>query len=229
MRKPSATGRRIGPEERPDAAAFGQRLERLLEREGVSKAELARRLGKSRGHVTRLARGFYTPRHEELPLLAAALNTTLTELLGETPPVPSAVERAELLFDRALAAARGVPVPVLSGVPAPDLDLDAPPDGTLGVPDAVLAGHQAVAAVPALDDALVAWGIRRGDHVLVERAARPRSGDLVLARAGGGVRFVTWQAGVVDAPEVLGVAIWHYPAWPRRAPAGEKEEPCAPS
>lgn len=66
-----------------EAAQLGKRLTRARERARLSQTELAATLGVARGTVSRWESGERTPSLAALREVAAALNVTVSTLIGE--------------------------------------------------------------------------------------------------------------------------------------------------
>lgn len=64
---------------------FGERLNALREAAGLSQAQLAEKLGIAQRSYSQWERRPVALRHDQLVALAAALEVTLAELLGEAP------------------------------------------------------------------------------------------------------------------------------------------------
>jgi transcriptional regulator with XRE-family HTH domain len=115
-----------GIQQEETIALFNELVYSLMEKEGVSKAELARRLGKSRSYITQLLDGSYNPTlrtasniafelGQSLTLVSARLGTVLNvQVNDECPEVgeyrfihrkPSEKETAEDEFDDVLPEA----------------------------------------------------------------------------------------------------------------------------
>lgn len=65
---------------------LGSRILELLEAEGMSQKELARRIGSSNGTVCRYISGSRKPHQEMLLRIAQAFNVSVDYLLGEDAP-----------------------------------------------------------------------------------------------------------------------------------------------
>jgi len=69
---------------------FAEELSRLLEEQGVSRRQLAERLGTSRAYVTRILRTDYNLTAETMVKVALALDARVTLSLQSRQSVPSA-------------------------------------------------------------------------------------------------------------------------------------------
>ncbi|MQY10383.1 hypothetical protein SRB5_04910 [Streptomyces sp. RB5] len=76
------------------SAAVAPRLRDLRRRRGLTLEEAAGRAGLSPAHLSRLETGQRQPSLPMLLALAEAYRTTVSDLLGETPPAPESVVRA---------------------------------------------------------------------------------------------------------------------------------------
>ena len=65
---------------RPYLHAVGLRLREVREERGLSREELAARLGSTRGHVRKLESGLHAPRPDMVARLADALGVPVSEL-----------------------------------------------------------------------------------------------------------------------------------------------------
>lgn len=70
--------------------AFAEELCRLLEEQGVSRTQLAERLGTSRAYVTRILRTDYNLTAETMVKVALALDARVTLSLQSRQPAPPA-------------------------------------------------------------------------------------------------------------------------------------------
>lgn len=71
----------------PFFAPFAERLRELRMAAGLSRAELGRRAGLTRGNVSKLERGLQVPRRPTLERLAQGLGVSVEELVA-TPSEP---------------------------------------------------------------------------------------------------------------------------------------------
>lgn len=85
--------------------AYGQHLAELREAASLTQQQLADQLGVPQSNITFWERSEKPPRGEVLPKLAAALNVSVDELLGVTPPKPkraaAAKGRLQKVFEQA--------------------------------------------------------------------------------------------------------------------------------
>lgn len=61
---------------------IGKRIEKVLERSGISQRDLANRIGVDESIVSRIIKGERTPKSDVLANIATALHTTSDYLLG---------------------------------------------------------------------------------------------------------------------------------------------------
>jgi len=80
---------------------IGDRLKKLREEKGFSQAEIEKRSGLFRVHISRVENGHIAPAVETLEKFARALEVPLYQLLyeGEEPPVPPKVYNRKLAGD----------------------------------------------------------------------------------------------------------------------------------
>ena len=71
------------------AKALGKRLRRLLDATGMTQMELAIKIGSSDPTINHYLQGRSLPTLPVLQRLAAALNTTVGEIIGETTSTPT--------------------------------------------------------------------------------------------------------------------------------------------
>jgi transcriptional regulator with XRE-family HTH domain len=87
--------------ERP---ALGQRLVELRQAAGLTQMQLAQKLAVHHSNIAFWELSGTPPRGEVLPVMAQALNVSVDELLGVTPPKPrkqAAKGRLQLVFEAA--------------------------------------------------------------------------------------------------------------------------------
>lgn len=71
------------------ARKIGISISVLRKRAGMTQGELAEKVGVDTETVSRFERGATTPSLITLQLLAAALDTTMADLIGESSPMPN--------------------------------------------------------------------------------------------------------------------------------------------
>lgn len=69
-------------EEKESIMEIGKRIEKVLERSGISQRDLANRIGVDESIVSRIIKGERTPKSDVLANIATALHTTSDYLLG---------------------------------------------------------------------------------------------------------------------------------------------------
>lgn len=85
---------------------FADRFNAALEQSGMSAAELSRLTGIPEGTISQYRKGLYAPKQKRLEMIARALHTTPTFLLGYDPT------------EKDQAKPKAVKIPVLGYVPA---------------------------------------------------------------------------------------------------------------
>lgn len=81
--------------------SLGRRIVAIRRRQGISQAELARRLGVAGSRLSHWERGFHQPSLVQVVELAAALNAGLDELvLGKAPAEPDELGLTRKQADR---------------------------------------------------------------------------------------------------------------------------------
>lgn len=76
-----------------DQQTFGCRLDALRTGRAMTKAELARQIGRTRGYICHLVSGRKTPSAKTLCDLSAALQVTMDALIEKVPRGTSATPR----------------------------------------------------------------------------------------------------------------------------------------
>lgn len=66
---------------------FAENLKKVMDQKGITSAALARKSGFSKGAVSQWRNGIYTPSHENMLVLAEALQCSVEELAGNVKPV----------------------------------------------------------------------------------------------------------------------------------------------
>lgn len=65
---------------------FAENLKKVMDQKGITSAALARKSGFSKGAVSQWRNGIYTPSHENMLVLAEALQCGIEELTGNVKP-----------------------------------------------------------------------------------------------------------------------------------------------
>ena len=65
---------------------FAENLKKVMDLKGITSAALARKSGFSKGAVSQWRNGIYTPSHENMLVLAEALQCGVEELAGNVKP-----------------------------------------------------------------------------------------------------------------------------------------------
>lgn len=65
---------------------FAENLKKVMDQKGITSAALARKSGFSKGAVSQWRNGIYTPSHENMLVLAEALQCGVEELTGNVKP-----------------------------------------------------------------------------------------------------------------------------------------------
>lgn len=151
-------------------------IELTRKRRGLSRQAVADRLGTTGQTIYRLERGEQRVTTEWLARLAEALEVDQRELLDDAPPP----ERQPPQTKPAAAA----------------IDLDS-------VREAVLPGVEMSDTFTMQGDALATIGILEGDHLMVERGAKPAAGDVVLIELFGVAPTPQKLARVYDPPFLI--------------------------
>lgn len=78
---------------------FAENLKKVMDQKGITSAALARKSGFSKGAISQWRNGIYTPSHENMMVLAEALQCSIEDLTGEVKaaePVPGAKRKDTL-------------------------------------------------------------------------------------------------------------------------------------
>lgn len=147
---------------------FGQRLKRLMEEQGISKARLARDSGVDRSYIYQILKDETTPGITTLNSLAKGLKRKPSILLGEVQPTPKTALSDLEVSIRAY-------IPVYAEVSAGE-----------GVDPVDYVACTRVKPAPETMRAYRVKGlclspeINEGDTLIVDTARSPESGDLVV-------------------------------------------------
>ena len=83
---------------------FAENLKKVMDQKGITSAALARKSGFSKGAVSQWRNGIYTPSHENMLVLAEALQCDIEELTGNvkaTEPIPGKTNKVTLTVEEA--------------------------------------------------------------------------------------------------------------------------------
>lgn len=83
---------------------FAENLKKVMNQKGITSAALARKSGFSKGAVSQWRNGIYTPSHENMLILAEALQCSIEELNGEAKAaelIPGKTNKVTLTVEEA--------------------------------------------------------------------------------------------------------------------------------
>ena len=83
---------------------FAENLKKVMDLKGITSAALARKSGFSKSAVSQWRSGIYTPSHENMLVLAEALQCSIEELTGEAKaaePIPDKTNKVTLTCQEA--------------------------------------------------------------------------------------------------------------------------------
>ena len=83
---------------------FAENLKKVMDQKGITSAALARKSGFSKGAVSQWRNGIYTPSHENMLVLAEALQCGIEELTGNVKaaePIPGKTNKVTLTVEEA--------------------------------------------------------------------------------------------------------------------------------
>lgn len=83
---------------------FAENLKKVMDQKGITSAALARKSGFSKGAVSQWRNGIYTPSHENMLVLAEALQCGVEELAGNVKtaePTPGKTNKVTLTVEEA--------------------------------------------------------------------------------------------------------------------------------
>lgn len=83
---------------------FAENLKKVMDQKGITSAALARKSGFSKGAVSQWRNGIYTPSHENMLVLAEALQCDIEELTGNVKaaePIPGKTNKVTLTVEEA--------------------------------------------------------------------------------------------------------------------------------
>lgn len=83
---------------------FAENLKKVMDLKGITSAALARKSGFSKGAVSQWRNGIYTPSHENMLVLAEALQCGVEELAGNVKaaePTPGKTNKVTLTVEEA--------------------------------------------------------------------------------------------------------------------------------
>ncbi len=96
---------------------FGQRVQTLRKRQGLTQEELAQQIGKSVDTISNIERGFSSTRIETAVAIADALGTTLSDLF-DFQAVPPAQREARRLTNELLELIRPLDASTIEAITA---------------------------------------------------------------------------------------------------------------
>lgn len=83
---------------------FAENLKKVMDSKGITSAALVRKSGFSKGAVSQWRNGIYTPSHENMLVLAEALQCGVEELAGNVKaaePIPGKTNKVTLTVEEA--------------------------------------------------------------------------------------------------------------------------------